>query len=49
MSVATAHGEMVVRGALPEDVLEPGASTGVRVQRYVAFAEARKVAEGELV
>ena len=48
VSLATDHGELVVRGALPT-LPTPGQATGVRVQRYVAYQDGLKVAEGELV
>lgn len=48
LTVNTIHGEVVVRGKLPADVLV-GQDVGIRVRRYVAFEEGKKVAEGEFV
>ena len=46
ISVATDCGEISVRGNAD---CSPGDETGVKVLRYVAFTDGRKVDEGELV
>jgi hypothetical protein len=46
VTLATPHGELSVRTAIGTPV---GRETALRVCRYVAFAERRKVSEGEIV
>lgn len=46
VSIATDHGELSVRGVADCQV---GQNTALSVRRYVAFADQRKVGEGELV
>ena len=48
VTIDTAHGLVTVRGKLPGAGLR-GHEMGIRVQRYVAFVDGLKVAEGELV
>ena len=48
LTIDTDHGPLTVRGPLPHDSLL-GSASGLRVQRYVAFNNGLKVAEGELV
>jgi len=48
VTLATPHGRIAVRGALPEQSLL-GTDAGVRVLRYVAFCNSLKVDAGELV
>ncbi len=57
LTIDTAHGPLTMRGALPHVANGPdssvrslvGSEMGLRVHRYVAFSQQRKVAEGELV
>lgn len=46
VTLATEYGDLSVRGAAS---LEVGTKTALRVRRYVAFADKKRVGEGELV
>lgn len=48
LTINSAYGPLTVRGPLPGGSLM-GSEIGLRVQRYVAFSNQLKVAEGELV
>lgn len=49
VTIATTHGEVVVRGELPADQLQLGAQMGVSVNRGVAFAQQKQVGIHEFV
>jgi hypothetical protein len=49
VTIATTHGEVVVRGELPADQLQLGAQMGISVDRGVAFAQQKQVGIHEFV
>ena len=49
VTLATAQGEIAIRGEFPETALAVGDSLCVRVHRYVGYTDRLKVSEDELV
>ena len=48
VTVTTPHGEIAVRGALPEESVSPGDALRVQVDRCIAYANQRRVQSIEL-